>query len=428
VNISVENLSTVDKKIILEADSSDIEPKITKALRQYSKTMNFPGFRAGKAPMSLVKKRIGKEVEGEQIDKLIQDVFQETIVPEHKPIGEPVVEKMDYTDGKLYVEFLIGVSPEIELVDLSTVEIDKLVHDVTDEEVEKEYTFSIRRHSEWKESDEPATADSKVTVDVVKLDDEGNPTADHDHDLELDLSSEQNKEYADALSGKKQGEEATITIDEDGEKAVYTATIKKVENQVQPELNEEFFKKASRDAATNEEDFKNYLKNQIQNYFDQTSDDLFHDKIAGALIDKHDFEVPKSILNEILKNRIQALKSENDNKLPDDFNQEAYEEENRESILKEAKWSFLVTKLMDKYPEIEINSEDVDAFFETEAAKMGLPAEMLRNFYSSQSSQIENLRMRIRTNKLFAKLADEVTAVELDRKTFEDKYSNKNNG
>jgi trigger factor len=425
VNISVENLTSVDKKIILEADSTDLAPKIESALRGYSKTMNFPGFRPGKAPMALVKKRIGKEVEGEQIDKFVQEVFQDKIVPEYKPIGEPLIDKLDYTDGKLYVEFKIGVVPQFDLIPLSELTIDKLVHDVTEEEVQKEYEFTLRRESIWAETDDAATKDSKVTLDVVKLDADGNPTEDHDHDLPVDLANDNNKEYAAALVGKKKGDVTTIVIEENGEKLSYQATVKKIESPTIPELDEEFFKKASREQATNEEDMKTYLKSQIQNYFDQTAEDLFFDKIAGELIDRHEFEIPETMFNSMLLDRMRKLAQENNDKLPEDFNEEAFKDQNRESIFKEAKWTFIISALMEKYPDVEITPEDVDAYFDAEAAKMGLPAEMLKNFYASQSSQLENLRMRIRTNKLFSRLSEEVTVSELSKEDFEAKYSKK---
>lgn len=425
MNISVENITAVDKKITIEADSSDLGPRIDKALRKYRKQMNIPGFRPGTAPIGLIKKRIGKDVENEQIDEFVQEVFQKEIIPNHKPVGEPKMEKIDYTDGKLEVELLIGSAPDFELTDVNAMKVDKLVHDVTDEEVAKEYEFSIRRASEWDESDDAATEESKVTVDVVRLDKDGKETEDIDEDLMLDLKSEQNKEYASALVGKKKGDEATIEIKDGDEPESYKATVKKVENHTAPELDEEFFKQQSRGQSTNEEEFKSYLKSQIQNYFDQTADDLLRDKIVTQLIDTHDFEVPQNIYQDILNGRIQNLRKENGDTLPDDFNREAFEAENKDSIMKEGKWTFIVSELFEKYPDTEIQAEDVDKFFEVESAKMGLPAEMLKNFYASQSEQLEQLRMRIRTDKLFGKLIDEVEINELSRDEYEKKYSNK---
>ncbi|MCH8567230.1 MAG: trigger factor [Balneolales bacterium] len=424
MNISVENITSVDKKIVIEADQSDLGPRIDKALRKYRRQMNIPGFRSGTAPMGLIKKRIGKEVENEQIDEFVQETFQKEIIPNHSPVGEPEMSKLEYNDGKLLVEFLIGVKPEFELTDISSVEVDKLVHDVTDEEVEKEYEFTLRRSAEWSETEEPATEDSRVTADVVKLDANGEETEDRDDDMELDLKSQSSTDYK-PLIGKKKGESVTIEMGEGDDKETFKVTLKAVKTHTMPETNEEFFKQNSRDEATNEEEFKSFLKSRIQDYFDSTSDDLLKDKLVMNLVESHDFEVPKNIAKQILSDRIERLKQENNGEIPAGFNEEDYVQENATTLKNEGKWTFIVSRLIDQYPETEINAEDIDNFFQLEAAKMGLPAEMLKNFYASQSEQLENLRMRIRTDKLFAKLMDEVKINELSKEDYETKYSNK---
>ncbi len=422
MNISVESLSAVDKKILVEADNSDLAPKIDSALRNYRKTLNLPGFRPGKAPMALVKKRIGKEVEGEQIEKFMQEVFEKEILPNHKPVGEPKVENFKFEDGNLSFEFHIGVSPEFDLIDINEITVDKLVHDVTDEEVEKEYEHFIKSSKEWKAVEKAADKNSKVTVDVTRLDADGNETDDKDHDLSFRMDNEDNKEYADALIGKNVGDTADIAITEDNETITYRAVVKAVEEEIEKELTEEFFMNASNKRAKNEEEFKSFLKSQIQDYFDQTSNNLVRDRIVMQLIEKHDFEVPKNIFTDFQNNMIEEAKNQ-EGQLPEDFNREEYLEKNHTQIVNQAKWSFLVTKLMDKYPDLEITKEDVDEFFEMEAAKMGLPADMLRNFYGSQTDQLENLRMRIRTEKLFKKLTDEVKTNDLSKEDYEKKYN-----
>ncbi|MFW6348116.1 MAG: trigger factor, partial [Cyclonatronaceae bacterium] len=417
MNISVENISSVDKKIIIEADDSDLKPRIDKALRKYSKDMDLPGFRPGKAPLGLVRKRIGKEVENEQVEALVQEAFQEEIIPKHQPVGEPRMTSMDYTDGQLKAEIMIGVKPEYELPELGELEVDKLVHDVTDEEVEKEYKATIERSYDWKEVEAAATETSKVTADFVKLDADGNETEDKDENVELDLNEEANKVYVEALSGTAPGESTTVELpgENEGETERYKAEIKKVEEKQEPELNEEFFKEKSRGEASDEESFKSFLKSQIQNYFDQQADELLQDRLVTSLIDSVDFEVPQNILDDVVSGRIEKIRQENNGELPEDFDAEAYKKENEESIKKEGKWTFIVSDLFEKFPDTEINESDVDEFFQAEAAKMGLPADMLKNFYASQSEQLEQLRMRIRTNKLFAKLAEEVNINELSR-------------
>lgn len=426
MNITAEDISAVDKKIIVEADQTDLAPRIEQSLRDYRKKMDIPGFRPGKAPMGLIKKRIGKAVEQEQVDEYIQEIFTTKIFPEYNPVGEPKVLSNTYEDGKLRLEFEIGIKPTYELTDLSTISVDKLVHDVTDEEVEKEFQANLRRSGEWTETEDAITADNRITIDVVKLDSEGNETDDSDKDLTLDLQNKENEEYLTQLSGKKAGDEVTLHLmASEAETVQYKATVKKVESFRMPELNEEFFRNGSRGEASTEEEFRSFLKSQIQNYFDSTADDLLRDKIATALIKAHDFEVPSSIYTEVLNSRIEKQRDQETKELPEDFDREAFEQENKDSIIDEARWSFIVGDLLDKYPDTEIKPEDVDGFFETEAAKMGLPAEMLKNFYASQSGYLEQLRMRIRTDKLFGMLVDEVTVNELSKEAYEEKYANK---
>ncbi len=426
MNISVENITTVDKKITIEADQTDLGPRIDKALKKYRKQMTVPGFRPGMAPIGLVKKRIGKDVENEQVDEFVQEVFQKEIIPNHKPVGEPVMESIDYTDGQLKVELSIGSAPEFELTDPDKIKVDKLVHDVTEEEVQKEYEHRIKSAADFSETDDPASEKAKVTVNVVRLDSDGNETDDRDEDLLIPLDDEnQPEEYRKELKGKKKGDSFELKLEDDGETSTYKVDVVKVEEVTDAEPGEELFKELSRGAAANEEDFRSFLKSQIQDYFDSTADDLVKDKIVTALIDAHDFEIPKNIYQDILNSRIENLKRENDNELPADFNREAFEAENKESITKEGKWTFIVSKLFEKYPDTEIQAEDIDTFFETESAKMGLPAEMLKQFYSSQSGQLEQLRMRIRTDKLFAHLLNEVQVNELSREDYEKKYAPK---
>lgn len=427
MNISVEDITSVDKKIIIEADQSDLEPRIDKALRKYRKDMELPGFRPGKAPLGLVRKRIGKEVENEQVEALVQEAFQQEVIPNHKPIGEPRMTTMDYSDGQLKAEIMIGVKPEYELPELSELEVDKLVHDVTDEEVEKEYKATIERSHDWKEVEAPVTESSKVTADFTQLDADDNETGDKDEDVELDLTEEINSIYVEGLKGKSAGESTIIEMPEEegAEKERYKADIKKVEEKQAPELNEEFFKEKSRGEATDEESFKSFLKSQIQNYFDQQADELLQDRLVTKLIDSVDFEVPENILEDVVNGRIERQRQENDGELPEGFDIESYKEENAESIKKEGKWTFIVSDLFEKFPDTEIDESDVDEYFQAEAAKMGLPADMLKNFYASQSDQLEQLRMRIRTNKLFARLAEEVKINELSREAYEEKYAPK---
>lgn len=138
MDISVEELTSVDKEVTLKAKREDLQEDFDKAYKKYKNQIQLPGFRPGKVPMGLIKKRFGKEIEQEEISNIIQKVFEKEVVPEYEPIGE--TEMMDFTweNDELEVKFKIGAKPEIEVKDLSKIKVNKMVHDVTDEEVEEE--------------------------------------------------------------------------------------------------------------------------------------------------------------------------------------------------------------------------------------------------------------------------------------------------
>jgi trigger factor len=68
VDISVQELTSVDKEIIIKATREDLSSKFDKAYKKYQKQIQMPGFRPGNVPLGLVKKRFGKEIELEEIN------------------------------------------------------------------------------------------------------------------------------------------------------------------------------------------------------------------------------------------------------------------------------------------------------------------------------------------------------------------------
>jgi len=145
VDINIQELTAVDKEVIIKANREDLEPNFEKAYKKYRSQINMPGFRPGKVPVGIIKKRFGKEIEAEEINKYVQEVFEKEVVPEHEPIGESQMTDLQWEDDKLEAKFKIGAKPEFELVDLNKITVKKLVHDVTDEEVDEEINRTLQR-------------------------------------------------------------------------------------------------------------------------------------------------------------------------------------------------------------------------------------------------------------------------------------------
>jgi len=430
VNIAVEDKSNVDKVLTISATREDLNPRFEKAFREYRKKINMPGFRPGQVPVSIVKKRFGKEIESEEINNFIQEVFKEEVVPKFSPVGEPRFEDMKWNDGELEVKLEIGVKPEFELKDIASFKIDKMVHDVTDDEVEEELKHSLERGGTWKESEAKIDENSRVTVDAVPLDKDGEPgDQDQDTDKELDLSDDENKEFQEALKGAKKGDEVKVTLGEGDDAESFQLTVKKVMKLELPELDEEFVKEATKGEVTSVDDYRSRIKSQIQNYYDQVSNDMLKQEIMDQLIEAHpDIEVPAVLLKRFQDAYVDRMKQQQQGQpMPEDFNEEEYRESIKEDAEREARWAFIIEELGKKFDDIEINEEDIDARLASEAARYGLPVEMVKNFYAQSADQLETLRQNIRTDKLFDRILEQVSVNELDKDAYQEKKKEQRN-
>ena len=267
MNISVKDITSVDKEVTLKATREDLQPKFDKALKKYQGQISMPGFRPGRVPLGIVKKRFGNDIEIEEINKYVQEVFETNIAEEHNPVGEAQMLDFQWENDELEVVFKIGAKPEFELTDISKVKVNKMVHDVTDEEVQEEVDRSLERDGNWEDVDSKIDKESKVIADVVSLDDDGNVVdAEADNDQTIDMRQDAAKDFLKALKGKKSGDVVDMKLEEDGEKDHFRVSVKNVQKLHLAEMNEEFIKKNSNNEATNEDEFRSYLKSKMQEY------------------------------------------------------------------------------------------------------------------------------------------------------------------
>ncbi|MEX0894933.1 MAG: trigger factor [Balneolaceae bacterium] len=426
MNISVQELTSVDKEVTIKASREDLASKFDEAFKKYRKQIQMPGFRTGKVPLSIVKKRFGEEIEMEEINKYVQEVFEEEVVPEHEPVGETEMTDFQWENDELEVKFKIGSKPEFELQDLGKIDVDKLVHDVTDEEVEEEIERTLEREGNWEEIEGEITEDHRVTVDAMALDEEGNPVeGEKDEDQVLNLKDENAKEFREFLIGKKAGDAVDAELGEGEEKDRFRLEIKKAEKPLKQELTDEFAKEQSNGEAKNVEEYKSFLKSRMQEYYDQTSDDMFRQEVISALTDAHDFEVPDVFEQQVLNNYVEYLKQQSGNELPPDFDEKSYKNNMRESAVEEAKWVFINQKLQDHFEDIEIKPEDIDAYIAGEAARYGATTDQMKSYFAQNPKQLESLRSSIRENKIFEKLKDAVNIREISKEELRKKREKK---
>lgn len=432
MNIAVEDLSKVDKKITITANRSDLQPKFDSALKQLRKDVNLPGFRPGQAPMGLLKKRFGTELEAEEAYRFVDEVYQNTIVSEHKPIGQPKFDDINWDTQELTATVSISVQPEFEVKAFEDISVDKMVYDVTEEDVDKELEHAREKTITYSETDKPIQLGFRVFIDTIETDAEGTPTenTEIERDVEIKISEDTSDEPTQkALIGHQVGDDVRVKYEQDGKNYFYTATVKKVEEGSTPEINDDWVKKETDNEMETVDEYRARVKSQVQSYYDNASDRMARNMLIDAMVGAHEFEVPELLLETVKKDSLEKTNQQNAQQgrpalnLDDEEVVKSLDDASRNNI----KWMFIVSKLREDFKEeLEIKREDIDAFYERKAAELSFPVELLKQYYGENPELVEQIYNEVLDEKVFNFLLEKISINELEKDDFQKKHNPSN--
>ncbi|MEH6467411.1 MAG: trigger factor, partial [Porticoccus sp.] len=169
MQVSIETTSGLERKLTIGVPAERIESQVRERLDKASKTVRIDGFRKGKVPLSVVNQRFGAGIRQEVIGDVVREAFFEPIAQEDiVPAGQPVIEPSKAEPGQ-DLEFIatFEVQPNVQLVDLSTVEIVKLVSEVNDSDVDTMVDALRMQHATWVEVDRPAADRDEASIDFI---------------------------------------------------------------------------------------------------------------------------------------------------------------------------------------------------------------------------------------------------------------------
>ena len=237
--------------------ATEIDANIDRRLSELSKTMKLPGFRPGKVPLSLVKKRYGPSVMGEVVEKTVQDSSTRLLKEQGvHPALEPKIEVVSFSDGA-DLEYTVAVEtlPTIEPADLSGLSLERLVSPVDDAAVEEALQRIANSNPQFDPVAEPRPAENgdQLLIDFRgSVDGEARPGMDgQDYPLELGAGNFI-PGFEEQLVGIAPGESRTITVtfpeayhaaELAGKEAKFEVTAKELRTRTEVALDDEFAKK-----------------------------------------------------------------------------------------------------------------------------------------------------------------------------------------
>jgi len=311
MQVSVEASTSLERRVTVTVPAEKIDSAVDKKVQETAKTIRLDGFRKGKVPTKVVKKRYGASIRQEVLGDVIQSSYFEALQEAKiNPAGMPEIEpKEDAGEGDFSYVAVVEVYPEIELADASGLNIERQAGTITDTDVDNMIEMLRKQQSEWNEVARAAADGDQVNIDFKGFVDgeafDGGEAA--GHDLVIGSGS-MIPGFEDGITGMSAGEEKdiTVTFPEDyqaehlaGKEATFKITAHKVSESILPELNEEFYAKFS-PKGKGEDDFKAEIRTNMEREMTQALKGKLKNAVLDAYVELNEFDVPKALVKEEL--------------------------------------------------------------------------------------------------------------------------------
>jgi trigger factor len=321
--VQVETLDKLERRITLTLPTTAIQSEVETRLRKLSRTVKADGFRPGKVPMSVVAQRYGYSVQSEVLNDKVGQVFSQAVSEAKLRVAGPprITEKADAPEGEVAFDATFEVYPEVKIGDLSTAEVERVATEVTDDAVDKtiEILRKQRRTFQQRPAAEPAALGDRVTIDFSGTVDGVPFEGGKAEGFSFVIGEGQMLEQFDAaVRGMKLGDSKTFPLqfpadyqgkEVAGKEADFMVTLKKIEAQQLPAVDESLVKALGIEGGTVEAlraDVRKNLEREVK--FRVVARNKA--SVMDALVKAAELEVPKSLVGGEVERMIEQTRAD----------------------------------------------------------------------------------------------------------------------
>ena len=401
MQVSVETTQGLERRLTITVPADSVDSAVKSRLQQLAKTQRINGFRPGKVPVSVIQKRFGEAVRQEVAGDVMQQNFYQAVIQEKiTPAGMPKFELTKDQQGE-DLEYVASfeVYPEVEVKGVEDLEIEKPVVEISDEDLDNMMQTLQKQHASWAEVERAAEDGDRVVMDFVgKIDGE-----EFDGGKAEDFALELGKGrmipgFEEPIVGAKAGDEVKVevTFPEEyhaealkGKDAVFDVTVKKVEGQELPELNEEFatlfgIQEGGVDALKDE------VRKNMQRELDQTLKTQVKENVIAKLLEANEVEVPQALIDQ----EVEALREQAKQRFSQQGGGANMPELPAELFTDNAKRRVSIGLLLGeiiKQNELEADDEKVASLIETSASAYEDPQEVI-DYYKNNDELMQQMK------------------------------------
>ena len=320
VQVEVNEVGACERHVIVTVSAADIDKYKDEAYSDLMPKAQIPGFRIGRAPRKLVESRFKSDVIDQVKGSLIMDAMtQVTDEQDFSAISEPdfnfeAVQMPE--DGDLTFEFNVEVRPEFDMPEWKGLDLEKVVHEYSDEEVDNRATELLQRYGDVEDVDGAIEAGDTVNVSIEFKDGDEVTSTFSDQNVivrgNLSFADGSIDGFGDLIIGASTGDvkETTAKLsdsldDEDlsGKEYAAAVTINSVKRTTSPELTPEFLEEVG--GFESEEDLKNAVREELERQLNYHQQQRTRSQITELLTAEANWELPPQLLRRQSQRELQ---------------------------------------------------------------------------------------------------------------------------
>ena len=409
--------STCRRELDLEIPAEEVSKAMERVAKEFARVARVPGFRPGKAPVSLIRRRFAEDIKGEVVQSLVPDRVEKA-VSEQKltPVSQPHVDKLDFEEGQpLKFRAVFEVLPEFELGNYKDLELELPTMDITDADVTKTLEDMRERAATFA----PVEGRAVENGDFVQLKLMGTAAGGGEplkaESVLCHIGAEETMEpFNQNLRGANIGEHKNFDVEYPadypdaklaGKTYHYAVEVLGIKNKKLPELNDEFAKDVSN--ATTLDELKTKVREGLEAARDQRHKELLRERVLAEIVKRHDFPVPESLVEHQMDIRLErvvrSLAAQGVDPRAVNVDWVPLRRRQQERATDAVKAELIIDRIASA-ENIDLTDEELDRELERASQQSGESADALRARLTKQGT-LDRMRAKLRSDKTLDWLA-----------------------
>ncbi len=419
------------RQVDVEVPADEVSKAFATVVKQYRRMARIPGFRAGKVPESVIRRKFADQIQQDVLEQILPPKFRAAIEEQGiQPVSQPQVTSLHLVDGEpMRFQAAFEVLPAIDVTGYEQVKVDRPNATLEDAEFESELAHLRDSHAimEPVEEDRPLADGDFAQIRFTGLVHAEDGTAEGDEakpiegdDATVEIGGPNTVEaFSDALRGAKVGQQMQFEVSypQDftekrlaGKSVAYDVEVKGIRKKILPELDDAFAKQMGEYDTIDQ--FKEKLREHMANDKRRRMESEAKDRLIGSFVERYPFPVPESLLQQQIDARLdrglralaaQGMTTEQMRNL--DFTR--LRGGQRESAMNELRGSLILDRIA-AIENIEVAEEEMESQLQLLAYQAREPIEVLRKRLTDDGGLTrirEQLRREKTVNQLFERLA-----------------------